>query len=188
MDILNGISTAIAYLLLMETVNLLLKTVKNIELKVNGVMIIAHPPCTFLTASGNAWFNIQRYGEKAIQRYKDRLEAINFFMQFVFADCERIAIENPIGIMSGVFKAPTQIIQPYEFGDEARKTTCLWLKGLPTLFPTKMVKPELVSYECSDGKIATFDKSFCIGLGDNRGKARSKTFPGIAKAIAEQWG
>ena len=93
-------------------------------------MIIAFPPCTFLTVTGNRWFNVEKYGEKAIQRMKDREQAIDFFMQFVNAHCERIAIENPIGGMSTRYRKPDQIIQPYEYGHHARKATCLWLKNL----------------------------------------------------------
>ena len=150
-------------------------------------MIIAFPPCTYLTVTGNRWFNIERYGEKAIQRYKDREEAIKFFMQFANANCEKIAIENPVGIMSTVYKKPTQIIQPYMFGDAERKTTCLWLKGLPELKPTNIVKPELYTYK--DGRTDGMWHVKTIGLpAEERSKLRSKTFPGIAKAMAEQWG
>ena len=149
-------------------------------------MIIAFPPCTYLTVTGNRWFNIERYGEKAIQRYKDREEAIKFFMQFANANCEKIAIENPVGIMSTVYKKPTQIIQPYMFGDAERKTTCLWLKGLPELKPTNIVKPELYTYK--DGRTDGMWHVKTIGLpAEERSKLRSKTFPGIAKAIATQW-
>lgn len=104
-------------------------------------MIIAFPPCTFLTVTGNRWFNVERYGEKAIQRYKDREEAIKFFMEFANADCDRIAIENPVGCMSTYYRKPDQIIQPYMFGDPFEKKTCLWQKGLPELKATNIVEP-----------------------------------------------
>ena len=91
-------------------------------------MIIAFPPCTYLTNTGNRWFDIERYGEDAIKRYSERKKAQEFFMQFVNANCERIAIENPIGCMSTYYKKPSQIIHPYMFGDPERKATCLWLK------------------------------------------------------------
>lgn len=94
-------------------------------------MILAFPPCTFLTVTGNRWFNVEKYGDKAIQRHKDRKAAIEFFMAFAEADCPRIAIENPIGVMSTEYRKPDQIIHPYMFGDPERKSTCLWLKGLP---------------------------------------------------------
>ena len=103
-------------------------------------MIIAFPPCTYLTVTGNRWFNIDRYGEKAIQRYKDRKDAIDFFMAFANADCEKIAIENPVGIMSSEWRKPNQIINPWQFGDAFEKKTCLWLKGLPELTPTNIVE------------------------------------------------
>ena len=107
-------------------------------------------------------------------------------MQFANANCEKIAIENPVGIMSTVYKKPTQIIQPYMFGDAERKTTCLWLKGLPELKPTNIVKPELYTYK--DGRTDGMWHVKTIGLpAEERSKLRSKTFPGIAKAIATQW-
>ena len=102
-------------------------------------MIIAHPPCTYLTITGNRWFNVEKYGEKAIQRHKDRQEAIKFFMAFVNADCQKIAIENPIGVMSSEWRKPNQIINPWQFGDAFEKKTCIWLKGLPELIPTNIV-------------------------------------------------
>lgn len=155
-------------------------------LKQEWDMIIAFPPCTYLTVTGNRWFNIERYGEKAIQRYKDKEEAINFFMEFANADCPKIAIENPVGAMSTAYKKPTQIIQPYMFGDAERKTTCLWLKGLPNLIPTDIVKPELYTYK--DGRTDGMWHVKTIGLpAEERSRLRSKTFPGIAKAMAEQW-
>ena len=103
-------------------------------------MIIAFPPCTYLTVTGNRWFNIERYGEKAIQRHKDREDAIDFFMAFANADCEKIAIENPVGIMSSEWRKPNQIINPWQFGDAFEKKTCIWLKGLPELTPTNIVE------------------------------------------------
>ena len=110
-------------------------------LKEKWDMIIAFPPCTFLTVTGNRWFNIEKYGEKAIQRHKDREEAIKFFMMFANANCDKIAIENPVGIMSSTWRKPDQIIQPYQFGDAFEKKTCLWLKNLPKLEPTNEVDP-----------------------------------------------
>ena len=92
-------------------------------------MIIAFPPCTFLTVAGNRWFNEEKYGEKAIKRKVDREEAVKFFMLFAKANCEKIAIENPVGIMSSIWRKPDQIIQPYMFGDPYEKKTCLWKKG-----------------------------------------------------------
>lgn len=117
-------------------------------------LIIAHPPCTYLTAAGNAWFNVEKYGDKAIERYRKRELAIDFFMEFVNADCDRIAIENPIGCMSRVFKKPNQIIQPYQFGHPVRKSTCLWLKNLPELKPTDMVDFDVKHSAGKSGGIA----------------------------------
>ena len=103
-------------------------------------MIIAFPPCTYLTVTGNRWFNVDRYGEAAVQRHRDREDAIKFFMAFANADCDKIAIENPVGIMSSTWRKPNQIINPYEFGDPFEKKTCLWLKGLPELKATNIVE------------------------------------------------
>ena len=157
-------------------------------LNVGWDMIIAHPPCTYLTVTGNRWFNVSRYGEKAVQRYKDREEAADFFMRFVNCDCPRVAIENPIGYMSTAYQKPTQIIQPYMFGDPARKATCLWLKGLPKLIPTDIVEPEIIHYQNGNGTDNPWHMETMKLPPKERAKARSKTFPGIAKAMAEQWG
>lgn len=150
-------------------------------------MIIAFPPCTYLTVTGNRWFNVDRYGEKAIQRHKDRGKAIDFFLTFTNADCERIAIENPIGVMSTKYKKPNQIIHPYMFGDCARKATCLWLKGLSPLAATNVVEPKIVKYKNGKGSDNPWHMDTMSLPPDERSKARSKTFPGIAKAMAEQW-
>lgn len=151
-------------------------------------MLIAHPPCTYLTVTGNRWFNISRYGEKAVQRYKDREEAVNFFMQFVKCNIPKVAIENPIGYMSTAYQKPAQIIHPYMFGDLARKATCLWLKGLPKLIPTDIVEPEIIHYKNGNGTDNPWHMETMKLPPKERAKARSKTFPGIAKAMAEQWG
>lgn len=151
-------------------------------------MIIAHPPCTFLTVSGNRWFNVYKYGEKAYERKKLQKEAISFFMNFVFADCEKIAIENPIGIISTVFKKPSQIIHPYFFGDPERKATCLWLKGLPPLKATNIVDPNIVYYKNGKGSDSLWHINTINMPVKLRQKERSKTFWGVAQAMAEQWG
>lgn len=157
-------------------------------------LIIAFPPCTYLTVTGNRWF-FPKYGRKAEERKRKREDAIRFFLAFAEADCPRIAIENPVGIISTVYKKPTQIIQPYYFGDEARKTTCLWLKGLPPLRPTNIVScGDLVK---RNGKSYSVGASACYAKKDGKilrwndpetAKIRSKTFPGVARAMAEQWG
>ena len=151
-------------------------------------MIIAFPPCTYLTVTGNRWFNIDRYGEKAIQRHKDRKEAIDFFMAFANADCERIAIENPVGIMSSEWRKPNQIINPWQFGDAFEKKTCLWLKGLPELTPTNIVEiPQRKKFDSGKSMPYWYAEAWHLPK-EERAKLRSKTFPGIARAMAEQWG
>lgn len=142
-------------------------------------MMIAFPPCTHLAVSGAKHFE---------QKRKDgrQKEGISFFMSLVNANIPLKAIENPVGIMSSIYRKPDCIIQPYYFGDNARKTTCLWLFGLPPLFPTKIVKPDI--YTCRNGKTFSRDYMVALSAGKNRGHLRSKTYPGIAKAMAEQWG
>jgi hypothetical protein len=149
-------------------------------------MIIAFPPCTYLTVTGNRWF-LPKYGDKAKSRKILREQAARFFLQFANADCQRIAIENPIGYMSSAWRKPDQIIQPYQFGHEERKATCLWLRGLPKLVPTKIVSPVIINHK--SGRHDSRWHYETLGLPDGeRAKQRSKTFPGIARAMAEQWG
>lgn len=144
-------------------------------LKQRWDMIIAFPPCTHLAVSGAAWFE---------QKRKDGRQqaAIAFFMMFANADCERIAIENPVGIMSTAYKKPSQIVQPYEYGHREQKKTCLWLKGLPLLQPTNNVYDQMM--ELPKNKR---ERLHYLPPSPERAKLRSKTFPGIAKAMAEQW-
>ena len=168
-------------------------------------MIIAFPPCTHLAVSGAAHFEKKRADGR--QR-----EAIEFFCQFMKADCDRISIENPVGIISGNYIPkwfpdiaekynlpikPTQIVQPYEYGHAAKKTTCLWLKGLPNLVPTNIVDPGefYVSpkgrkfSKGSSSDMARDAQGKILSWNDPRtAKIRSKTFPGIARAMADQWG
>ena len=154
----------------------------------NWDMIIAFPPCTYLTVTGNRWFSIDRYGEKAIQRHKDRKDAIDFFMTFANADCEKIAIENPVGIMSSEWRKPNQIINPWQFGDAFEKKTCLWLKGLPELKPTNIVEiPPRKRFDSGKSMPSWYAEAWHLPK-EERVKLRSKTFPGIARAMAEQWG
>lgn len=110
------------------------------------------------------------------------------FMQMMCANADRVAVENPIGIMSECYRKPNQIIQPYQFGHPARKATCLWLRNLPNLKPTNIVKPDIKTYRCNNGKIVSFSADYGFGFGDFNKRRRSKTYPGIAKAMAEQWG
>ena len=165
------------------------KTMDGVEHSIDGKwdLIIAHPPCTYLTVTGNKWFNIDRYGEKAIQRHKDRKDAIDFFMAFANADCEKIAIENPVGIMSSEWRKPNQIINPWQFGDAFEKKTCLWLKGLPGLKPTNIVEiPPRKRFDSGKSMPEWYAEAWHLPK-EERAKLRSKTFPGIAKAMAEQW-
>lgn len=156
-------------------------------------LLIAHPPCTYLAISGNRWLNKGKYGEKAVRRWELREEAAAFFMTFVNADVYKIAVENPVGYMSTYYRKPDCIIQPYEFGHQARKKTCLWLKNLPGLFPTDIVSVGTIlrnGYSVgASADCARDEKGKTIRWNDPRtAKIRSKTFPGIAKAMAEQWG
>ena len=148
-------------------------------------LIIAFPPCTHLAVSGARWF---------LEKQKDfrQQKAVAFFMHFVLANCDRIAVENPIGIMSNIYRKPDQIIQPYDFGHPIRKATCLWLKNLPGLKPTQTVETKLDEHGFSIGgalRYATDENGKIISWNDPRtAKERSKTFPGIAAAMADQWG
>ena len=144
-------------------------------------LIIAHPPCTDLAISGVKWFPEK---QKDLRQQK----AVVFFMQMALAHCDRIAVENPVGIMSSCYRQPDQIIQPYEYGHKARKATCLWLTGLPPLKPTKIVEPDLVYYKTKDGGVTSFSADYGSGYDADRSRRRSKTYEGIAKAMADQWG
>lgn len=151
-------------------------------------MIIAFPPCTHLACTGQ-WAYTKGYKDPSLKE-----QGADFFMKMINADCERIAVENPIGIMSTRYRKPDQIIQPYMFGDEAQKSTCLWLKNLPLLKPTKIVssgkKKEWVNAKGQKKAYPKwmFDALIKAKTKEERSKLRSKTFKGIAKAMAEQWG
>lgn len=171
------------------------------EIKDRWDMIIAHPPCTHLAVSGARHFAAKRADGR--QR-----EAIEFFCQFLEADCDKVVVENPVCIISGSYlkehfpdlaeryglpQKPAQMIQPYEFGERARKKTCLWEKGVQPLVPTEVVDcgPLAGNGRSVNASIDTaYDENGkTIRWSDPRtAKARSKTFPGIAKAMAEQWG
>ena len=147
-------------------------------------LLIAHPPCTYLTNAGarHLWKGHQLNQE----RYEKGLEAKEFFMAFLNADCPKIAVENPIP--SKVFELPkyTQTVQPYEYGHPYTKKTCFWLKGLNPLLPTEVVEPEATW--CPSGSYSGKHGDKHRGMfTKDRAKNRSKTFPGIAKAMAEQW-
>jgi site-specific DNA-cytosine methylase len=142
-------------------------------------LIIAFPPCTHLAVSGAKHF------AKKIADGRQQ-EGIDFFMRFTNCKCPRVAIENPVGIMSSKYRKPDQIIQPYMFGHEAQKSTCLWLKGLPLLKPTNIVGKGKFYISPSGKKLPEWYNKNNITDG-NRQKSRSKTFQGIAKAMATQW-
>ena len=149
-------------------------------------LIIAHPPCTYITNAGARWLYA---GKKLnIERYTKGLEGCLFLMRMLAADCDKIAVENPIP--SNIFGLPkySQIIQPYEYGHPYSKKTCLWLKGLPKLTPTQIVQ-DYTPYVSSGSYSRTHDPKY-KGASRKGGasKQRSKTFQGIAKAMAEQWG
>ena len=184
--------------------NCVFRTMDGVKHRIDAKwdLIIAFPPCTHLAVSGAAWFEKKR----ADGRQK---EGIEFFAKFLNADCDRVVIENPVGIISGDYIPkwfpelavkygfpikPTQKIHPWMFGDNFSKTTCLWIKGLPTLTPLITEQPELEWFEWVDSKTGKkkrqpkwFADAWKLSP-EERSKVRSKTFPGIAKAMAEQWG
>lgn len=164
-------------------------------------LLIAHPPCTYLAASGMHWTT------RGLRDPQLTEEALQFVTAIMVADCPRICVENPIGILSSRIRKPEQIVQPYWFGDDASKQTCLWLKGLPVLRPTTLVLPRLV---CCGRQVPNNDRYGCpdccgektpkprwgnqldsgqnkLGPGQDRWKERSRTYLGIAAAMAEQW-
>lgn len=149
-------------------------------------MVIAFPPCTNLATSGARWFEEKRKDGR-------QQASIAFFKLFTELDCDKVAIENPVGIMSSEYRKPNQIIQPWMFGDPYVKSTCLWLKGLPCLVPDVTEPPEIEYVEWIDkhGKKKRQAKWYFESLAldkEQRAKVRSKTFHGVALAMANQWG
>ena len=154
--------------------------------------MIAFPPCTHLAVSGAAWFE---------QKRKDgrQQQGIDFFLKLATVNIKHIAIENPVGIMSKLYKKPDQIIQPYFFGDDTSKKTCLWLKNLPKLYHNNApnlfdknithITPFITEFIHADGKPHKYSRTAnkWYKSAEERSRERSKTFPGIAKAMAEQW-
>lgn len=149
-------------------------------------LIIAHPPCTYLTLSGNKWFKPE-FADRFPDRHKQREDAVNFFMAIANADCDKIAIENPVGVMSSYWRKPNQYIQPYMFGDPERKKTGLWLKGLPLLKPTNIVEPLIIHCKSGVNVPKWHMETLCLPK-EERSRIRSQTFPGFACAMADQWG
>lgn len=152
-------------------------------------LLIAHPPCTELCSAGQHWFS------RGIKDPKMREDAVDFFMRFINADCEHIAVENPIGIMSTRYCKPDCVVQPWQFGHPETKATCLWLKNLPSLVPTNIIKKPEGGWEnqqISNGKYTGFknydENGKILAWNDPRTKViRSRTYIGIAEAMAEQW-
>ncbi len=149
-------------------------------------LMIAHPPCTYLTCAGNKWFKPE-YAHRFPNRPQQREEAVAFVLRLAAAPIPRIAIENPIGTLSRRWRRPDQIIQPYEYGHPDRKPTCLWLKGLPKLTPTKLVQPNIKRNR--NGRTASVHHDAALRLPpEERWKVRSMTYQGWADAMADQWG
>jgi hypothetical protein len=150
-------------------------------------LIIAHPPCTYMSGAG-ACRMYPKAGQIDQERFAKAMEAKEFFMKILTADCQKICIENPRPLKCVELPPPSQSIQPYEYGEPWSKLTYLWLKGLPPLFPTEIVQDYKPYVSCGTSRNkGNKDKSGMSRRGGAQ-KVRSKTFPGIAKAMAEQWG
>ena len=156
-------------------------------------LMIAHPPCTYLAVSGATWL-YNKDGSRNEKRYKNQREALEFVHDLMDVDIDHICIENPISVISTYIREPDQIVQPWMFGDEAQKATCLWLKNLPLLRETKIVgKGEMKEHiDKKTGKKKSqsmwYYQAFCTArTPQERRTLRSKTFPGIAEAMAKQW-
>ncbi len=162
-------------------------------------MMVAHPPCTYLSVSGAKWYYHpddkdlptvdRRPHPKFPNRVKHRDEALEFFIKLMNSPIDKIAIENPIGVVNSKYKKPNQIVQPWMFGDEATKTTCFWTKNLPNLEPTKIVgKGERTVFKSGKSQPKWYSDALIVAKSnEERRTLRSKTFPGLARAIAHQW-
>lgn len=153
-------------------------------------LMIGHPPCTDLAVSGARWFKQKRADGRMQRGYE-------FFMQLMSAPINRIALENPIGVLSKMFRRPDQIVQPFWFGDSVQKATCLWLKNLPCLKPTNIVDRGMIYVDPRGNKHGVahtlrakraYSPLMLLPKSEERWKIRSRTFLGVAKAMAEQWG
>ena len=155
-------------------------------------LMVAHPPCTYLAVSGDRWM-YNNDGSINLERLKNQRKALNFVQKLLDAPIDKIALENPVSVISSQIRKPDQIIQPYEFGHSEAKKTCLWLKNLPKLKPTKIVdKGEFMEWVDKNGKKKRQAKWYMDVLSKAKTKAerqklRSKTYQGIADAIAKQW-
>ena len=180
--------------------NLILQNGKKASVKGTWDLMIGHPPCTYLAVSGAQWYyhpddkNLpvekRRPHPKYPNRAEDREDGAIFFMLLANARIKRIAIENPVGIMSNRWRKPDQKIQPYEFGDPYSKGTCLWLKNLWTLHPSKETEDhgEKIFFKSGKSQPKWYSEALSKAkTPEERRTLRSKTFPGIARAMAEQW-
>jgi hypothetical protein len=149
-------------------------------------LMIAHPPCTYLTVTGNKWFKPE-FKSRFPNRQKQRDDALRFFVELMECKVPKICLENPVGVVSTMYKKPTQYIQPWQFGDPQSKKTGLWLQGLPALISTKIVEPQFYTYK--DGRRDPIWHMESMKMKPlERMKYRSKTFQGVADAMAQQWG
>ncbi len=177
----------------------ILQNGEKVKLENNWDIMIAHPPCTYLAVSGAKWYYdpkdkllpIAKRGRHPDYPYRaeHREEAVKFFIALANAPIEKIVIENPIGIISTRFRKPDQIVQPFMFGDRARKTTCLWLKNLPKLVPTEIVdEGERIYFKSGKSQPKWYSDAFVKAKSpEERRTMRSKTFEGMARAMAKQW-
>jgi hypothetical protein len=155
-------------------------------------MMIAHPPCTYLAVSGARWL-YNKDGSKNEERWRNQAEALQFVQRLMDAPIDKIAIENPVSVISSHIRKPDQIVHPWMFGDKASKSTCLWLKNLPKLEPTDIVeKGEFIEFISKKGVKKRQPKWYFDALKEAKTPAerrtlRSKTFKGMAQAIAKQW-
>lgn len=155
-------------------------------------LIIAHPPCTYLTNAGMCNFTRKNSDNKyRLHRLRKLLAGVEFVNAIWDCDCAKVAIENPVGVLSTYFSKPTQIIHPWEYGDSVNKSTCLWLKGLSPLIPTNIVDKDTIVKWGNGKKISKWYRDTLAQCGGDLidlSRIRSQTFEGIAKAMAEQWG
>jgi hypothetical protein len=149
-------------------------------------LLIAHPPCTYLTCAQNKWM-LPKYADRFPNRLQDQEAAVKFFLSFTNVRICKVCIENPVGVMSSRYRRPNQIIQPWQFGHPDRKSTCLWLKGLSKLVSTNIVEPRIKINR--NGKTASVHHDAALRLPpEERWRARSITYQGWADAMADQWG
>lgn len=163
-------------------------------------LLIGHPPCTYLAVSGARWLyhpedknlptDQRRPHPKYPNRQKDKQDALDFFLSLYNADIKYVALENPVSMLSSLFRKPDQTIQPYWFGDDAEKKTCLWTKNLPKLTPTNMIEPTRITVKSSGKTYSKWWWDTCIIPTKNgqRSHVRNKSFEGVADAFRDQWG